>query len=256
MKPDYYQIFKKGSKTYYYSSLFFPKELRDQIAVLYAFVRILDNLIDSTPQQNEAFYEYWSLFEKRWDSGNCGVEFIDEFVSLVKIKDIKKEWIDAFWKSMEMDLVKPVHKNLKETEDYMYGSAEVIGLMMARVLDLPKESYEAAKKLGKAMQYANFIRDFVEDRRMGRNYLQAEGREDFLANFELYKQRYDGWQKEAEEGYKFIPKRYLIPVKTAAEMYKWTVERIARNPEVVFETKVKPSKLRIVGEGLVVSLGK
>ena len=59
--------------------------------------------------------------------------------------------------------------------------------------------------------------------------------------------RYFRWQEIAEEGFSYIPKRYLIPVKTASEMYKWTARVIHRDPFIVYERKVKPSVTRIVG---------
>jgi len=59
-----------------------------------------------------------------------------------------------------------------------------------------------------------------------------------------------GWQREAEGGYRFIPYRYLLPIKTAADMYIWTAKQIERNPMVVYERQVKPPKLRIVLQAL------
>ena len=51
---------------------------------------------------------------------------------------------------------------------------------------------------------------------------------------------YCDWQFIAEKGFKYIPKRYLIPVKTASEMYKWTAGQILKEPFVVYSYKVKP----------------
>jgi phytoene synthase len=52
--------------------------------------------------------------------------------------------------------------------------------------------------------------------------------------------RYCHWQEQAEEGYHFIPKRYLISIKTASEMYHWTAEQISNHPFIVYDMKVKP----------------
>jgi phytoene synthase len=51
---------------------------------------------------------------------------------------------------------------------------------------------------------------------------------------------------EAEKDFKYIPRRYLIPIKTASDMYKWTAAKIRENPFIIFKEKVKPSKLRII----------
>ena len=52
-------------------------------------------------------------------------------------------------------------------------------------------------------------------------------------------------------GYYFIPRRYLIPIKTASEMYKWTGRKIHQNPFMIYELKVKPMISQIVVNTLV-----
>ncbi len=171
--------------------------------------------------------------------------------------------MEAFLNSMEMDLYINSYETLKALKKYLYGSAEVVGLMMAKILDLPDEAHESAKLLGRSMQYMNFIRDIKEDLHLGRNYFP---RKDFIQcnisdleyentinNREAFhnlinKQiaRYFDWQIRAEAGFKYIPKRYLIPIKTASEMYKWTAKTISKDPFIVYMRKVKPSIPRIV----------
>ncbi|MGE4453850.1 MAG: hypothetical protein AB7D92_04890 [Sphaerochaeta sp.] len=67
--------------------------------------------------------------------------------------------------------------------------------------------------------------------------------------------RYQGWQKEAEKGYSYIPRRYRIPIMTAADMYCWTASEIAKDPFIVFHRQVKPPKFRILRKGIAHSLG-
>jgi phytoene synthase len=57
---------------------------------------------------------------------------------------------------------------------------------------------------------------------------------------------YRGWQAEAEQGYRFIPRRSRVAIKTAADMYNWTARRIEQDPLIVFQRQVKPSKDRIL----------
>jgi len=57
---------------------------------------------------------------------------------------------------------------------------------------------------------------------------------------------YFKWQTEAEQGFKYIPRRYLIPIKTASDMYNWTALKIKDNPFIIYEEKVKPSKFKII----------
>ena len=96
--------------------------------------------------------------------GKCTSDIIiNSFFELLHRKSFQSSWVDAFFKSMEMDLIKKRYETIEETLSYIYGSAEVIGLMMAKILDLDPQSYPFARYLGRAMQYINFIRDIDED---------------------------------------------------------------------------------------------
>jgi phytoene synthase len=184
---------------------------------------------------------------------------VDDFVDLARKEGFDPLWTRAFLDSMEADLHRAAYDTLEDTLGYIYGSAEVIGLFMSRLMGLPAESFQAARLLGRAMQYINFIRDVAEDRTLGRRYLPLNGFDprvvepewaqghaaqfsDWLrSHLGLYRQ----WQEEALAGFPFIPYRYRIAVAAAADMYWWTAATIERNPLVVFEKKVKPRRFRI-----------
>lgn len=253
----FFSIFRKGSRTYFYSSLFFPTHIRREVFILYGFVRKTDNYVDVMPQNREGFYEFKRKYYQAKSGKETGDVVIDSFVQLAKRKRFEDEWVDAFLHSMELDLTKTRYETLDEVLQYIYGSAEVIGLMMAKIIGLPKESFEYAKHLGRAMQYINFIRDIAEDLELGRVYfpqidLQQHGlenltfdhvknhNEQFTRFIQTQLDRYCRWQEKAEEGYRFIPKRYLISIKTASEMYHWTAEQISRNPFIIYVYKIKP----------------
>jgi phytoene synthase len=86
-------------------------------------------------------------------------------------KNIPNSWVDAFLTAMKLDLFKSRYENIEQTNRYMYGSAEVIGLMLCKIMSLPIESYASARLLGRAMQYCNMIRDIAEDCQLGRQYI-------------------------------------------------------------------------------------
>jgi len=263
IKKTFYSIFQKGSKTYFYSSLFFPTNIKKDVFELYAFVRKADNYVDSIPQDGEGFYNFKNNYHRAISGEETGDVVIDSFVKLAQTKGFELEWVDAFLDSMEMDLKNVTYHSLQDTIEYIYGSAEVIGLMMSRIMNLPKESYPYARILGRAMQYINFIRDISEDIDLGRTYfpssdLKAFGLnslhqneilnrpDEFRGFIQQQIQRYCQWQSFAERGYKYIPKRYLISVKTASEMYYWTALQINKNPFIVYEWKVKPLIIQIL----------
>lgn len=254
------KIFRKGSKTYFTASLFFPPKVRRDVFSLYAFVRTADDFVDSVPQRKNEFYRFKKLYLESLKNGRkSGNEIVDNFIDLFYRKKFKAEWVSAFLESMELDLTKKKYKSIDETLHYIFGSAEVIGLFMARILDLPKRADKHAKMLGRAMQMINFIRDIAEDNTFGRSYLPLDAQmksldysfalnnKDMFKTFiRRYSLLYKKWQKSAEDGYQYIPKRYLVPIKTAADMYLWTASQIEKTPMIVYEKKVKPSRFRIL----------
>lgn len=266
-------IFKKGSTTYFFASAFFPKKIREDVYRLYSFVRVADDYVDQVPPQRDRFMQLERLYKLNRQNPNLNTT-IHERDPLNKrvIKNIEyvarkyqfqSSWIDAFLFAMRSDLDHKPYSKLHDSLGYVYGSAEVVGLMMNRILGISPEADEFAKLQGRAMQWVNFIRDIKEDNELSRRYFPATDLKKFslpdlseqtarqnperFGRFIRYQiKRYQAWQLKAEEGYKFIPRRLRIPVKTAAQAYNWTAEVIAENPLIVFDKKVKPTKKQLL----------
>ena len=267
-------IFKKGSTTYYWSSKFFPKGVRDDVFKLYSFVRVVDDMVDSIPADVKRFTKMcnrWESVKAELKKGNVP-KALDNSVDEVVLANIafivhrfecETQWVDAFLDSMQMDVHRKQYLKLEDTLEYIYGSAEVIGLFMARIMQLPIKPYEYAKMQGRAMQYINFLRDIDEDNQLGRCYFPA----DILKKYELkdlskktalssraqFKKfmheqldLYEQWQTEADKGFSYIPKRLRIPLQTATDMYNWTAEEIRKDPMIVFDKKIKPTKSQVL----------
>ncbi|NCC90388.1 MAG: phytoene/squalene synthase family protein [Spirochaetia bacterium] len=264
------QIFRSGSKTYYFSSRFFPPAVRRDVYALYGFVRTADNLVDTQPVDPAQFHAFRQAYTLAFQTGKAsGDIIIDAFIELQVRKQFNPQWTEAFLDSMEHDLVKSSCDSLEEVLTYIYGSAEVIGLYMARIMDLAQEAFPYAAMLGRAMQFINFIRDIQDDNELGRRYLPLAGsklssleyaytashQQAFSTFLRTEIKRYQAWQKEAEKGYRFIPRRYRIPIMTAADMYCWTAQQIAKDPMIVYRKRVKPPKTRILRRGFAHSLG-
>lgn len=263
INKNIYSIFKKGSRTYYYSTVFFPKKVKRDVFILYSFLRKADDYVDQIPQDSESFYQFRERYYQAKNGIETGDIVADSFVQLAERKNFEDEWVDSFLASMAMDITKSTYKDIDELYTYLYGSSEVVGLFMARIMDLPKESFTAARHLGRAMQYINFIRDIDEDIELGRTYFPQNDLKQFgltsldenqaIANPNGFRgfvrkqlETYKIWQETAEKGFKFIPYRYLIPIKTASDMYNWTARQIEKDPFVVYQRKVKPSAPKIV----------
>ena len=271
------QIFKNGSTTYYFSSKFFPKSIRQDVYKLYSFVRIADDYVDSIPQNKKEFKILRTLWDEAINTKNLNVEHaktdsvnervVKHMVYLTKKYDFDPSWVDSFFASMQADIDKKTYDSIDGTMWYVYGSAEVIGLMMAKIMGLPKNALKYAKLQGRAMQWINFIRDIEEDNKLGRRYFpqqdldqfnlkdlrkqtaQAKPKEfqDFI-RFEI--RRYNTWQREAEKGKHLIPNSVRIALETATENFNWTARKLGNNPVLIYEKKVKPSRIRVVATGI------
>jgi phytoene/squalene synthetase len=146
------------------------KDLHAPIHAIYGLVRFADEIVDT-------FHDY----DKRALLGRFKAETflaIEEGISLnpilqafqdtVRKYRIDLELVEAFFKSMEMDLEKQQYRDSSELDEYIYGSAEVVGLMCLYVFcDGDKERYgelvPAARALGAAFQKVNFLRDLKAD---------------------------------------------------------------------------------------------
>lgn len=260
-------IFKRASITYYYSSLFFPANVAKEVADFYAFVRTADDFVDQQPSDGAGFTVFCETYLQAFRDGFLtGDVIIDAFLELQRKYDIPVGWIQAFFWSMASDIDHQPIETRTDILKYMYGSAEIIGLCLAKILGLPEASYPAARMQGRAMQYINIIRDIAEDRYLQRSYIPA----DILASFGFTElspeiaqqssarfkalirqeiQRYRMWQQQADQGYRYIPYRYRVPIRTATRAYEWTAEEIYRNPMIVWQKKVKPKPMRVVRIG-------
>ncbi len=266
-----YSLFKKGSKTYYYSTLFFPKNVKHDVFILYSFLRKADDYVDQIPQDADGFYQFLDRYYSAKEGEITNDVVVDSFAELAERKNFDDKWVNSFLSSMAMDITISTYKNMDELLKYLYGSSEVVGLFMARIMDLSEDSFHAARYLGRSMQYINFIRDIAEDFELGRTYFPQDDLEYFNLN-NLGEQQakmnpegfkglvrkqlntYQKWQAKAEEGFQYIPHRYLMPIKTASDMYKWTAQQIEKDPFVVYQRKVKPSIPKIVSNVLYNSI--
>lgn len=148
--------------------LFHPR-FRPPIYGIYGFVRFADEIVDTFhdyPKEDllRRFSEdTWRAIEERISLNPV----LHSFQQVVHQYGIEKELIDAFLHSMEMDLTNAAYDSAGY-EEYIYGSAEVVGLMCLRVFcEGNDEQYQrlkdAARRLGAAFQKINFLRDIKSD---------------------------------------------------------------------------------------------
>lgn len=164
-------------------SLFSPS-FRDAIYGIYGFVRLADEIVDTFHDydKNKLMSDFRKDTDEALNNGLSTNPVIHSFVRTVKQYDIDYSHIRAFLDSMEMDLSNSYYEN-KEYDNYIYGSAEVVGLMCLQVfcgnnISLYNELIDPAKALGSAFQKVNFLRDIKSDiDERGRIYLPGVDKE-------------------------------------------------------------------------------
>lgn len=157
--------------------LFLGQELRTPIYNIYGFVRFADEIVDSFHGYNKEYLLH-KFREDTMDAIGQGISLnpiLNSFQQVVHDYDISWELVETFLDSMRMDLDKSNYDRLNY-EDYILGSAEVVGLMCLCVFtEGDKQRYKelkpAAMKLGAAFQKVNFLRDAQADfNELGRTY--------------------------------------------------------------------------------------
>jgi len=214
------------------------KALHYPIYGIYAYVRYADEIVDTFHD-----YDKKGLLERfkqdtylAIDEGISLNPIIHSFQETVNKYGIEKELIDAFLRSMEMDLYEESYSD-QLYEEYIYGSAEVVGLMCLHVFcNGNQEEYERlkapAKKLGAAFQKVNFIRDIKSDfKERGRVYFPGVDFESFSVKDKKLIE--DDIKKDFDEAYQGIlklPKGARLGVYIAYIYYLKLFKKITKLP--------------------------
>jgi phytoene synthase len=219
-------------------------QVQPHIYAIYGLVRIADEIVD-TYQGNDAGDQLDALEKEVYAairSGFSANPIVHAFATTAKKFDIGKSMIAPFFKSMRMDITDRTYtQNLYET--YIYGSAEVIGLMCLKVFCGPDtQAYEkltpGARALGSAYQKVNFLRDIAADHaERGRMYFPG-------VSFETFNERdkqkiVKDIKKEFHTAKKSIPQ--LPDAARGAVMlsYLWyeaLLQQLERTPAEVLKT--------------------
>lgn len=246
MKELFDMISRKSSKmtTITYSTSFsmgirfFNKRFHDPIYAVYGFVRFADEIVDTFHEYNKR-----KLLE---DFKRDTYDAIDNKISLNPILNnfqwavnkylIEKELIDTFLRSMEMDLHMDEY-NRDQYEDYILGSAEVVGLMCLRIFcEGNNAKYHdlkpSAMKLGSAFQKINFLRDLSHDfHGLGRSYFPGIEIEDFNEAAKLkIENEIEADFKAGLEGIRKLPEGAKFGVYVAYVYFYELFKKIKRSP--------------------------
>lgn len=164
--------------------------IRDAIYSIYGFVRFADEIVDSFHDYEKEYLidDFEKEYYKAKQLGISLNPILNSFQHTVKEYNITDDLVQAFLKSMKLDLIKSNYNTQTEYEDYIYGSADVVGLMCLKVfVKGNNQKYEQLKneamRLGSAFQKVNFLRDLKDDNLvLNRNYFPGVNLNSFDEN--------------------------------------------------------------------------
>ena len=218
---------EKYSTSFSLGILALSPDIRKGIYAIYGYVRIADEIVDS-------FHDYDKeklLYRLRIETDNALKEqislnpILQSFQETVHKYRIDRSLIDQFLHSMSMDLHQ-IDYDSDLYKEYIYGSAEVVGLMCLQVFtEGNKKQFEELKpyamKLGSAFQKINFLRDLKDDYQLlGRSYFPNVDMQQFDNNVKyLIENEIDEEFKDALVGIKKLSKSSKYGVYLAYKYY-------------------------------------
>lgn len=229
-------VTKKYSTSFYKGVSFLDKSIRNDVHAIYGFVRFADEVVDSFHgfDKEVLLAEFKEATFKAIERKIALNPILNSFQKTVNKYEIDHELILSFFHSMEMDL-NPVTYDRDKYKEYIFGSAEVVGLMCLKVFVYGNEDeYQKLKpyamKLGSAFQKINFLRDLKDDMGdLGRLYFPHIGdggisHEDKL-KIEL---EIEAEFEEAYQGIKMLPKSSRLGVYVSYVYYTKLLAKIKR----------------------------
>ena len=268
-------VISQYSTSFGWATNLLPEGIRGKIKDIYALVRVADEIVDGSAaaangaqklnirkQLDDLEGEVYAAMKVGFSTNLV----VHAFALTANEVGITKAIIEPFFTSMRMDITKAKHTP-KSFKDYVYGSAEVVGLMCLRAFIAGRESlYSPAEKdalnqgalaLGAAFQKINFLRDLEADfRALGRSYFPGVTVETF-----------DEFQKDhlvadiaadlivAANSIRLLPKDVRPAVSAAQFLFQELTTKIAATPaEVLISTRIRvsnPRKLVLVAKALL-----
>lgn len=239
-------ITKKYSTSFSIAVRLLAPCIRQAIYNIYGFVRVADEIVDSFegyPKQEllDRFEDEYRYAKKYGISSN---PVINAFQNTVNKYSIDEDLIQAFLKSMRADLTKQVYDNQKEIDEYIYGSADVVGLMCLKVfVNGNQEEFdnlkEPAMRLGSAFQKVNFLRDIKEDYDdLSRTYFPNVDPENFTTADKdkiIYEIKEDF--RIAYKGLIKLPKEAKFGVYVAYKYYLQLLHKVDKTPAKYLKEK-------------------
>jgi phytoene synthase len=228
-----------------------PKAVRDDVSKLYSFFDFVYSVSHSESIDSKRFeriYSRWGTIKKQLIDKNLPTplnDSIDEqalanIAYVIHRYKADVDWVDAFLSSMKMDVKGRVYKTDKELLEYLYGSSEVVGLIMVKILKLPgqgigagkpeAEVFRLARIQARVIKYRNIFLD-IEGSYKNMHYIPlrtikkhgltelnpkiAQSQPEIFQNIlNEQKSLLELWNSEAKGLVSYLPERYQLLIST------------------------------------------
>ena len=244
------QVTETYSTSFSLATRMLGPSIRQDIHNIYGFVRFADEIVDSFHDydKEKLFNRFEEELNRSLEDGISLNPILNSFQHTVNKYNIELDLIHTFMNSMRQDLTKSVYNTEEEFNDYIYGSADVVGLMCLQVFvkgDPQKYNQlkESAMNLGSAFQKVNFLRDLKEDHEnLSRTYfpninldsLDEISKEKIIQEIEIN-------FAKAYQGILLLPHDARLGVYVAYRYYSRLLKKLERTPAA----KIKNTRIRV-----------
>ncbi|MEX0274430.1 MAG: phytoene/squalene synthase family protein [Flavobacteriaceae bacterium] len=254
---DHFSFAASKAMTWRYSTSFswavslLDKKIRADIYNIYGFVRLADEIVDSFHgfDKERLLNQFEATYDKARTDGISINPIINSFILTTNKYDIPDHLVKTFLQSMRSDLFKNTYQSQDEFNEYVYGSADVVGLMCLKIfVNGDQKLYEnlkpAAMRLGSGFQKVNFLRDLKQDvTDLNRSYfpnvdfdqLDSQSVRHIVEDIEA------DFNHALKNGILKLPKNARLGVYIAYNYYTALLKKIKWSPV----TRLKESRIRI-----------
>jgi phytoene synthase len=226
-------------KSFYWAGKFLEKEVFEDCSTLYAFCRVIDNLVDKKSNSKINVRK----FIKDYQSQNSKIQVNKEFKKIETKYQIPKKYINDLFYGINLD-TKPVKiKSTKEIIKYSYYVAGTVGAMMSYIFQTSKpQAIKHAINLGIAMQLTNISRDVLKDAYLNRIYLPENMLNEEITANDIIKKKFnkknlflvikkiiflsEKYYDNGNIGIKYLPKKVKFPIFLASSLYRGIGKKI------------------------------
>ncbi len=204
------------AKSFNWAGFFLPKKTYNKCSALYDFCRTVDNIADDEDRLGIKLNKFLN-FKNNFVNKNFNDPIIKNMWDLINEFNISTKIIEDLFEGINSDIKESVRLNSKkELLIYSYRVAGTVGLMMAKILNVKKNSsLKSAIDLGIAMQLTNISRDVIEDKQNNRFYIK-ENFEEIKSTIKLSEKFYENSFLSIKE----IPILFRFSILVARRVYR------------------------------------